>query len=349
MPLGLHTAELNFETIREIGQEGRNSKVYLAHDKQLDGEIVVKIVPKSKLPNASEFYREAKILYASSHPYVVRVNYGCADNDNIYVAMPYYQNGSLKKLIDTRFLSIREVLRYSIQFLSGLNNIHSKGLLHFDIKPDNILISNSNEALLSDFGLSKAMDNFGFANPDGVYPKQVPPETFGSTQKTFHFDIYLAGLTIYRLLNGNEHYYHQLNYRTQQEYVDAIIAGNFPSRTSYLPHIPLKLQRIVNKALSVNIMNRHQSVLELINELSAVDENLDWVYSKARITVTWAKTQNGKTYEVILNDSDPSNQRIETYKTMIQSGRRTKVTSHCHNNLTSSNVSSRLKKAFREL
>lgn len=349
MPIGLYTAELNFETLKEIGQEGRNSQVFLAHDKQLDGQIVVKKIEKSKLPNANEYYREAKILYASSHPYVVRVNYGCSDANSIYIAMPFYANGSLKQLIDKKHLSIREVIRYSIQFLSGLNNIHSKGLLHFDIKPDNILLSDSNEALLSDFGLSKAMDNFGFANPDGIYPRQVPPETFTSTQKTFHFDIYLAGLTIYRLLNGNNHYYSQLQFPTQQEYINAITSGQFPNRNSYLPHIPLKLQRIVNKALSVNLIDRHQSVLELINELSGVDENLDWVYSNATNVDTWTKEIEEKTYQISLDFSNPNNMKIESYKTINASGRRTKVGNHSHINLTKSNVLSTLKKALKEL
>ena len=122
MPIGLYTAQLNFETIREIGQEGRNSQVFLAHDKQLDGEIVVKKIQKARIKHTGEYYRESKILHASSHPYVVRVNYGCSDSDFIYIAMPYYKNGSLKSLIDTRYLSIREVIRYSIQFLSGLNH-----------------------------------------------------------------------------------------------------------------------------------------------------------------------------------------------------------------------------------
>lgn len=349
MPIGLYTAELNFETIREIGQEGRNSKVYLAHDKQLDGEIVVKKIEKSRLPNANEFYRESKILYASSHPYVVRVNYGCSDTNHIYIAMPYYKNGSLKQLINTRFLTIREVIRYSIQFLSGLHNIHSKGLLHFDIKPDNILLSDSNEALLSDFGLSKAMDNFGFANPDGVYPKQIPPEFFSSTQKTLHFDIYLAGLTIYRLLNGNNHYESQFNFPTQQAYVQSIQNGNFPNRNSYLPHVTLKLQRVVNKALSTNIADRHQSVLELINELSSVDENLDWNYSVTGNTEKWKKTAIDKIYEVTLDKSNLNSQTIKTIKTMANNGRTTRVTAHCYNNLASTSVLSNIKRALREL
>lgn len=349
MPIGLHTAQLNFETLREIGQEGRNSQVFLAHDKQLDGEIVVKKILKSRLTNANDYYRESKILHESSHPYVVRVNYGCSDNDSIYIAMPYYKNGSLKALIDSRHLTIREAIRYSIQFLSGLNNIHSKGLIHFDVKPDNILLSDSNEALLSDFGLSKAMNNLGFANPDGVYQKQIPPEFFTHTDKTIHFDIYLSGLTIYRLLNGNTHYYNQFNFASQQDYINAITNGDIPNRNSYLPHIPLKLQRIVNKALSIDINNRHKNVLELINELSSVDENLDLVYSHNGSNTQWTQNKSDRVYVITLDSSNLNNQKIVTTKTILNTQRTTRVNGLCRNNLTSSNVLSNLRAVFRGL
>jgi serine/threonine protein kinase len=349
MPIGLYTAQLNFETLQEIGQEGKNSQVFLSHDKQLDGLIVVKKIEKAKLKHADEYYKESKILHLSAHPYVVRVNYGCSDDKFVYVAMPYYKNGSLKSLIDQRSLSIREVIRYSVQFLSGLNNIHSKGLIHFDVKPDNVLISDSNEALLSDFGLSKAMDDLGFANPDGIYKKQVPPEVFSSSNKTLHFDIYLAGLTIYRLLNGNSHYYSQLNFSTHEDYKNAIIEGKFPDRNNYLPHIPIKLQRIVNKALNVNIEDRYNNVLELINELSSVDENLDLIYSNNGSTTEWKLNKDGKLYVITLDSSDINNQEIVTYKTILNKPRTTKVHGLCRNNLTSRNILSNLKAVFRGL
>ncbi len=79
MSLGIYSTELNFETIKEIGQEGKNSQVYLAHDIQLDGEIVVKKIKKGKIVNPDEYYEEAKKLYASSHSNVVKVNYSCSD------------------------------------------------------------------------------------------------------------------------------------------------------------------------------------------------------------------------------------------------------------------------------
>lgn len=348
MPLGLYTTELNFEALREIGQEGKNSKVFLAHDKQLDGEIVVKKIEKSKIINPTSYYDEAKKLYASMHSNVVRVNYGCSDNDHIYIAMPYYKNGSLKSLIASKNLTIREIIRYTIQFLSGLHHIHSKKLIHFDVKPDNILISDTNEALLSDFGLTKAMDTFGFASPDQIYGKQVPPETYLSTDKTIHFDIYLAGLTIYRLLNGESHFHDQLaNFRTQADYITAISTGNFPSRTSYLPHIPLKLQRIVNKALSVNIIDRHKNVLELINELSDVDENLDWQYSANLPIKEWQRDNGTHTYKVVVDYTNPQNISIITTKTNNLTTRAQRELTHCHNNLNTNNVLSKIKLALK--
>lgn len=348
MPLGLHTTELNFETIREIGQEGKNSQVFLAHDKQLDGEIVVKKIEKSKIINSTEYYEEVKKLYASTHSNVVKVNYGCSDIDHVYIAMPFYKNGSLKSIIAIQNLTIREIIRYTIQFLSGLHHIHSKGLIHFDIKPDNILISDSNEALLSDFGLTKAMDTFGFATPEQIYDKQVPPETFTSSNKTIHFDIYLAGLTIYRLLNGESHFNEQLaNFKTQHEYRNSISTGNFPNRGNYLSHIPLKLQKIVNKALSVNIIDRHKNVLELINELCNIDENLDWRYKRNSTTDEWERDNGTHTYKIQVDFTNLKNISIITTKTNNSTARVKRELDNCHNNLSNSNVLSKIKQALK--
>lgn len=348
MPLGLYTTELNFETIREIGYEGKNSNVYLAHDKQLDGEIVIKKIEKAKIANAMEYYEEAKKLYASSHSNVVRVNYGCSDATHIYIAMPFYKNGSLKQKVSSEHLTIREIIRYAIQFLSGLHNIHSKGLIHFDVKPDNILISDSNEALLSDFGLTKAMNAFGFATPEQIYSKQLPPETFLSSDKTLHFDIYLSGLTLYRLLNGEHHFHQQLSlFKTRDEYIEAVKSGDFPNRANYLPHIPLKLQRLVNKAISVDIIDRHQTVLELINDLSDVDENLDWKFNTIGNIDSWTMDNDTHSYMVELDFSDSKNMSILTTKTNLLTGKSQKQTAHCHNNLTASNVLSKIKKALK--
>ncbi|MXD18237.1 protein kinase, partial [Escherichia coli] len=80
-----------------------------------------------------EFFQEARLLYASAHSNIVQICYAARDDKNIYIAMPFYSNGSLSSLMAQKNLTSREIIRYGIQFLSGLNHIHSKGLMHFDI------------------------------------------------------------------------------------------------------------------------------------------------------------------------------------------------------------------------
>lgn len=345
MTIGLRTAALNFYILKEIGQEGKNSQVYIAHDIQLDKEIAVKKIEKSSMQNASEYYEESKKLSTSSHSNIVNVIYGCADPDYIYIAMNFYKNGSLKSLINKRFLTVREVIRYSIQFLSGLHHIHSKGLIHCDIKPDNILISDSNEALLSDFGLAKLMNEYGQVDQDLAYYKHLPPEAVADEDKTIRYDIYSSGLTIYRLLNGEDHFNNQLaSFSTMADYKEAIRKGLFPNRNSYLPHIPTKIQRVVNKALKVDIEDRHCDVLNLINELSAIEDDIDWAYETSNSIRKWTKSVGNSVIEVEISCDEGGSHNIDTKKTNGTSPSR-KIHAHCHTQL--SNYKLELKRVLK--
>jgi eukaryotic-like serine/threonine-protein kinase len=142
-------AQITFDLITEIGQDGRNSRTYLARDHQLDAEIVIKEVQKAYLASAPSFFEESKALYASAHPNVVQIHYACEDTSAIYIGMPYYYRGSIKTLMTAQRLTVREIVTLGCNVLSGLHNIHSKGLIHFDVKPDNVLLSARSEGLLS--------------------------------------------------------------------------------------------------------------------------------------------------------------------------------------------------------
>lgn len=127
-------AEVAFHLGENIGAGG-NAHVFKAHDPQLSADLAIKMVPKCSLADISEYFNEASMLYLSSHTNVVPIHYACEDTDYIYLAMPYYKNGSLKALIASQFLTVREIVTYSTQFLSGLHHIHSNKLIHFDVKP----------------------------------------------------------------------------------------------------------------------------------------------------------------------------------------------------------------------
>ena len=284
-------AEVSFEYRKEIGQDGANSRAFIAHDRYLDALLVVKEIPKGRFSHPDLFFNESRVLYKATHPHVVQIQYACECDQNIYLALPYYENGSLKDLMKTRNLSVREIVRLAIQICTGLHNIHSKGLIHFDIKPDNILLSNRFDALVSDFGLSKSMDADFRAIPDLIYTKHIAPEHFSDKSFSCQYDIYQLGLTIYRMTHGESAFDLQIQAfnNNMDAYRDAICAETFPSR-ALLEHIPSKLGNIIKKCLKANLTERYQSALAVANDLASIDDNtLDWVYNEIDGVRTWSK------------------------------------------------------------
>ncbi len=344
----IQTANLDFTQGEFIGQEGRNSTVFEAIDNQTNRDIVIKRIEKSKVSKVDSYFAEARMLYAATHPYVAELLYACYDDNFVYLSMPNYRNGSMESLINTRFLTVREVIRYGLQFLAGLHRIHSKGLLHLDIKPTNLLLSDSNEALITDFGLSKYIDNNGIAQQGLAYTKQWPPEVLSTVDRSFQFDIYQAGITLYRMLCGNESYNRQFVSVVHNEYKDSLLEKRFPDRTAYPLHVPIKLQRVVNRAIEVNPLDRYPSVLKMMNELGGIEENLDWLYSANGSSISWTKQLVNKSLCVTLEDVD-GKFSINSTKTMNVSNRTTNIRDHCYSGLTASNHRSKVKKALKEL
>lgn len=291
-------AQVNFEKKASIGAEGKNSLAFLAIDHQLGAEIVIKQIKKTDIENQETFFEEARKLYATAHQYVVSIHYACQDENNVYIAIPYYSKGSLKAAMNKRLLTVREVLRYSFHIISALHNIHSKGLIHFDIKPDNILLSDRDEALLSDFGLASWVNPEGFATPESIYNRMAPPEFLQDGEFSTASDIYQFGLTLYRMCNGDGHFYDQLNSLTPETFYDYLGKGLFPDRKAFLPHIPSKLRKVIRRCLEVLPADRYETVLELANDLAHIDgEHLDWQFVTSDLDAVWTKEKDGMLYE----------------------------------------------------
>ncbi|QAT86431.1 serine/threonine protein kinase [Corallococcus coralloides] len=257
---------------------GERLRVFLAHDPQLKADLIIKEIPKSQISDPDEYFNESAILYDARHPNVVEVKYACEDNDNIYLAMPQYAE-SLQSLMASKFLTTQEIIQIGLGFLTGLHHIHTKKLIHFDIKPANILLDKSGHPALSDFGLTRFLNSSGLATPTALYDKIFPPE-YMTKSNTLNLaaDIYQAGLTLYRMCNGNVDFETQFNSH-KPNWMDAIIDGHFPDRSKFLPHIPKRLRKLIKKALSIDPAGRFHTALDLSNELAQVEEYLDWAYT----------------------------------------------------------------------
>lgn len=333
-------AEISFDLVTEIGQEGSNSNTYVAHDDQLDAEIVIKKIPKNALESVDTFFEEARILYLSSHSNVVPVHYACQDAVSIFIAMPYYRRGSLNALINSRFLTVREIVVLGCQIASGLHNIHSKRLVHFDIKPDNVLMSDRGEALISDFGLSRRLNAAGTAGQDRMYIKMRPPEAYGTSDFNRTFDIYQLGLTLYRMCSGNIAFEEQFSrFGTTPTAFDrdgfkfAVRNGRFPDRDAFEEHIPDRLRRLIRKCLIPLPADRFQAAIDVANELAQVEDRLDWQHSREGTTRVWTRNEEGRQYRLSVEANG-----ISLAEKTTESGRTARITGYCKTGITAREI-----------
>lgn len=351
---GSGTVDVNVQLniLQQIGEdEGKNSTVWLARDIQLNENLVLKKIKKDSL-NLAElgtYFLEAQMLNECSHPNIMPVRYAGDDSEFVYLTMPFYSQGSLSSISKDRFLSPLEIISHSLDFLNGLLFLHIKGLLHLDIKPTNILINNAGRAVLTDFGLSKYLNEQGFAQQGKVYISHATPQAFLHSERTVQDDIYNAGLTLYRLCCGDNIFYHQyqelLNAGIQPK--DFISQGLFPNRNTYFPHIPKKLRNVIRKALSVDVKDRYQNVLEMINDLSKIDTFIDCSMNIEGNIYTWIY-QNGKMEFKIQLDCNNNVFKCSGTKRNTESGKTLNVSKYNMTFTTFDEALKKLESLFKE-
>lgn len=333
-------AEVSFTYLQEIGQDGQNSKVHKSYDNNLRATLAIKEIVKAPGIQLCQYFSEAQILYKSNHPNVSQVMYACEDTDKVYIASPFYQNGSLKKVLSQGFLTSKEIIRYSTHILNGLQNIHSKGLVHFDLKPDNILISDRNEALIADFGQSMHLKG-GLAYQPRLYPRTLAPEAcvnvLNQEQNPYdsRFDIFGIGMTMYRMCVGPDCFESQFSqYNDWTPFYTAIVRGRFPNKKIFPLHIPKKLQTIIRKCLQPDPVKRYQSPIAIVNALADIDGPiLDWKYSITGNDKVWEKFEGGA-----LKKSITVNSNNKSLAYTHSSCTKRKINAYCINGITKDKI-----------
>lgn len=143
-------------------------------------------------------------------------------------------------------------------------------------------------------------------------------------------DIYQVGITIYRMVNGNRIWHEQLKLYS----IDNIKVGRFPDRKRYLPHVPLKIRKIINKCLEIDIEKRYSNVIDILNDLSLVECTANWLYKvdedKNEI---WRLEEQNKITTICLSKED-KHCSLKTIKANKSTGRETRVVNMCKNNIT---------------
>ena len=252
-----------------IGHGGM-SDVFEGYDIVMKRAIAFKILNEESVLNPQNLIRfenEARIAASLFHPNIVRIyDYG------FYKGAPYIvnelQKGQTLKdaLTFKKFFSLPEACQIMIQVLEGLAYIHSKGIIHRDIKPQNIFYGSDGIAKIADFGISTIKYyNLNLDEPKKVVgtAQYLAPEVLRGSKPNEQSDIYAAGVTFFELLTG----YIPFDDQNVNVVARAHVDHEIPSPLDYMPTLPQKCEDIVKKATSKNLNYRYLKAEDMLTDI----------------------------------------------------------------------------------
>jgi serine/threonine protein kinase len=334
-----------FEFLNRLGS-GFFGEVWKVKDTGLDSIYALKLVLPEKVINPDNFYQEAQVLKAAEHPNIVHVfETGQLADNRIYVKMEFLKNGSLEDEASGSYVAFTRTKKLMIDLLRGLEHAHSKGIVHRDIKPANILIGDSKEGKLSDFGL--ALPELSKVNVSTLkkyqYWMHLAPEVDKISDYTFLSDIYSCGITLYRLVNGDSY----LPSLPISELRLLAKNGKFPDRKKYRDFVPLGLKKLINKALSIDPKARFQSAEKMRHALEQVGMKINWTENTVTNGIRWRASLNNQVFQLLKTENSNKTWNIEFKKGSSRSTLR-RVNKWCLKNISKDEAERTSKKLLQD-
>ena len=261
----------------KIGAGGMGA-IYLAHHEALRKDVVVKILPPESAANprtVERFFREARAAAKLDHPNIVQVQHvGTTERGLHYIIMQYVDGRNLEEKIQAEGRqTLSEALKIVIQVAQGLKAAHAAGVIHRDIKAENILVTQVGVVKLTDFGLAKDLNSELKLTADGAMigtPLYMAPEIGRVKEIDGRVDIYSLGVTFYYLLTGVQPF----RGFSALEILSAKAHDKLKPPEEIIPDIADDTRRVLGKMLEKDRELRYPHVDVLIRELEALDRNL---------------------------------------------------------------------------
>lgn len=278
-PLAPGATFSHYRIIEQLGQGGQ-ATAYKAIDTRLDRSVVIKILlPElASSENARRrFEREAKLASALDHPNVCAI-YDIGEDDGLFfIVMPYAEGRTLKQVISGRPMEIMSALSIAAQVADAITTAHARGIVHRDIKPNNIVVNDHGQVKVLDFGLAKmlATDQETGADIDKSMTEigapygtvgYGSPEQAAGERVDHRTDIFSLGVTLYEMVTGRQPF----RGRNQIEILNAVINDEPEPVTEEIPGAPPRLQAILDRALAKKPRERFGTMAEMRDELKGL-------------------------------------------------------------------------------
>jgi eukaryotic-like serine/threonine-protein kinase len=257
---------------------GGMGEVYLAEDTKLGRQVALKILPPQMAgdPKRRErFRREAKAVAALKHPNIVTIHSVEEMDGVLFLTLELVEGASLRERIDRGPLAAEAIADLGKQIGEGLARAHDAGILHRDLKPQNVMITEDGQVKLLDFGLAKSLAPRA-TDPEGQTvtrdtaagtmlgtPGYMSPEQALGKDVDVRADVFALGVVLYEMATGRSPF----RSGTLAAFFDSLLHDAPPSPTAANPALPPGLVRVLDKALQKEPERRYASVRELLADL----------------------------------------------------------------------------------
>ncbi len=276
-----------YRVIKQLG-EGSFGRVFLARDEKLDRLVAIKVAKKAfkDTERLKSFFEEARILASLDHPHIVPVyDVGSSEVEGVFFISKFIDGVSLAQKIKQGGCSIEDAIARVLMVSEALGHAHEKGLVHRDVKPDNILLDQSGNAHVADFGLALKVD---FSNKQTEFtgtPAYMSPEQAGGVGNLVdkRSDIFSLGVVFYELLCGQRPFQGS----NIAEIIDSVIKADFISPSKINPNIPQAIEQICLKALCKNKEDRYASANEFSADLRSYLDSCNQALNPQKLNVNY--------------------------------------------------------------
>jgi serine/threonine protein kinase/tetratricopeptide (TPR) repeat protein len=277
-----------YEVLTTVGAGGMG-EVYLAHDTQLQRKVALKLLARELTRDERglrRFEQEARAASALNHPNILTVYEFGQIEGTYYIASEYVEGETLRERIKKAKLSVGEVTGLAIQMASALAAAHARGIVHRDIKPDNIIVRNDGLVKVLDFGIAKLSAGLGaFTGTGGLLSTVLSTSRPGAVFGTIRYmspeqargqdvdgrsDLFSLSLVMYEMVTGHAAFQGD----TASDVIAEILKGEPTPLAAAVPDLPPEFEAIVLRAMRKNPEERYPSAREMLAELKEFrDEN----------------------------------------------------------------------------
>jgi serine/threonine protein kinase/outer membrane protein assembly factor BamB len=246
--------------------EGGMAAVYKAYQPAMDRYVALKILPRhfaSDPEFVGRFEQEAKVIAKLQHVHILPVHDFGTEDGYTYIVMPFVETGTIAELLHGKPLPLKQIRKIIIQVGDALAYAHTRGLVHRDVKPTNILIDEIGNCLLTDFGIAKIVEGTTKFTQTGAIlgtPAYMSPEQIKGEKLDGRSDIYSLGVILYEMATGRPPF--------RAETPPAIFVKHLhdplPPPRSLNPSLPEAVERVILKSLTKDPGERYDSANEFV-------------------------------------------------------------------------------------